>query len=434
MSSRHFSLFLALRYLKPKRTFLSIITLISILGVMLGVMVLILVISVMTGFERELEAKVVGFDAHVVVSGGNRPLENWFDLQRRAEALPEVEGVAPFVQGPVLVEFQNQRVAPKIRAIDPELENKVTEVPLAKDWEGKDIGNFDLDGDKTVIGSELARILGVKIGDKITIYSPGNINRMMEELNRIEQEGGKTDASALKEMIVPTEVEVTGIFETGRYLYDSDFLLVPLHIGQEIYDLGGSVHGLAIKTKDRYLADTVRDQLNEILDPPAVALTWIDLNKQLFDAIKMERSVMFFILLFIILVAAFGIMNTLITVTVQKTREIGIMKALGAQTYQIISVFLAQGVVIGVFGTLTGLLSGIILVQYRNPFRAFLSEQLHINVFPPSVYQFDAIPAEIVPSDVAIICISAFVICSVAALIPAWFAARLDPVKALRYE
>lgn len=433
MSSRHFSLFLALRYLRPKRTFLSIITLISIIGVMLGVMVLILVISVMTGFERELEAKVVGFDAHVMVTSSGL-IEEWPQLQDRIETLPQVEGVAPFVQGPVLVEFQNRRVAPKIRAIDPELEKKVTDIPLAKDWEGKDIGVFDLDGDKTVIGSELARILGVQVGDKITIYSPGNINRMMEELDRIEQEGSKTDASALKEMIVPTEVEVTGIFETGRYLYDSDFLLVPLHIGQEVYDLGGAVHGLAVKTKDRYLAKDTRDQINEFLDPPATALTWVDMNKQLFDAIRMERSVMFFILLFIILVAAFGIMNTLITVTVQKTREIGIMKALGAQTFQIISVFLAQGVVIGIFGTLTGLLAGIVLVQYRNPFREFLSNQLGISVFPPSVYQFDSIPAEIVPSDVAIICISAFVICSVAALIPAWFAARLDPVKALRYE
>ena len=431
MSSRHFSLFLALRYLKPKRTFLSIITLISILGVTLGVMVLILVISVMTGFERELETKVVGFDAHVMVTGGSRPMDNWVDIQKQAEALPEVVGVAPFVQGPVLVEFQNRRVAPKIRAIDPDLEKKVTDIPIAQ---GEGNGTFDLDGDKTVIGSELARILGAQVGDKITIYSPGNIDRMLEELNRIEQEGGKTDASALKEMIVPTEVEITGIFETGRYLYDSDFLLVPLHIGQEVYDLNGAVHGLAIKTKDRYLADGVRDQLNDMLDPPAVALTWVDLNKQLFDAIRMERSVMFFILLFIVLVAAFGIMNTLITVTVQKTREIGIMKALGAQTWQIISVFLAQGVVVGIFGTLSGLVAGIALVQYRNQVRQVIYSVTGYDPFPAGIYQFSQIPAEIVPHDVVLICVSAFVICSIAALIPAWFASRLDPVKALRYE
>jgi lipoprotein-releasing system permease protein len=428
MPARRFSLFLALRYLKPKRTFLSIITLVSILGVTLGVMVLILVISVMTGFERELTRKVVGFDAHLMVSNSG-VMDDWPEVMRQVSANKEVTAVAPFVQGPVLVEFQNRRMAPKIRGIDPDLEGKVTNI--------RDFiiaGSFDLDGDKAVLGSELARTLGATVGDKINIYSPGNLNEILEELNRIEKAGDKASAAALKQMILPTELEVTGIFESGRYLYDSEFVLVPLHIGQEIYNLGGGAHGLAVKTLDPFMAQQVKDKLNDALTPPVMALTWIDLNKQLFDAIRMERNVMFFLLLFIILVAAFGIMNTLITVTVQKTREIGIMKALGARTIQIIGVFLAQGVVVGVFGTLTGLLTGITLVQYRNQVSDWLASTLGIEVFPRSIYQFSEIPAEVIPGDVAIICISAFIICSLAALIPAWFAARLDPVKALRYE
>jgi lipoprotein-releasing system permease protein len=428
MPARRFSLFLALRYLKPKRTFLSIITLVSILGVTLGVMVLILVISVMTGFERELTRKVVGFDAHLMVSNSG-VMDDWPEVMRQVSANKEVTAVAPFVQGPVLVEFQNRRMAPKIRGIDPDLEGKVTNI--------RDFiiaGSFDLDGDKAVLGSELARTLGATVGDKINIYSPGNLNEILEELNRIEKAGDKASAAALKQMILPTELEVTGIFESGRYLYDSEFVLVPLHIGQEIYNLGGGAHGLAVKTSDPFMAQQVKDKLNDALTPPVMALTWIDLNKQLFDAIRMERNVMFFLLLFIILVAAFGIMNTLITVTVQKTREIGIMKALGARTIQIIGVFLAQGVVVGVFGTLTGLLTGITLVQYRNQVSDWLASTLGIEVFPRSIYQFSEIPAEVIPGDVAIICISAFIICSLAALIPAWFAARLDPVKALRYE
>ncbi len=428
MPARRFSLFLALRYLKPKRTFLSIITLISILGVTLGVMVLILVISVMTGFERELTRKVVGFDAHLVVSNSG-VMEDWPEVMKMVSANKEVIAVAPFVQGPVLVEFQDRRMAPKIRGIDPDLEGKVTNI---RDF--IIVGSLDLDGDKAILGSELARTLSANVGDKINIFSPGNINQILQELDRVEKEGDKTSATALKQMILPMELTVAGIFESGRYLYDSEFLLVPLHIGQEIYSLGGGAHGLAVKTRDPFLADQVKNELNATLTPPNLALTWIDLNKQLFEAIRMERNVMFFLLLFIILVAAFGIMNTLITVTVQKTREIGIMKALGARTIQIIGVFMAQGIVVGIFGTLTGLVTGIVLVQYRNQVSNWLATTLGVEVFPRSVYQFSEIPAEVVPSDVIIICVSAFVICSFAALIPAWFAARLDPVKALRYE
>ena len=426
---KSFSLFLALRYLKPKRTFLSIITLVSILGVTLGIMVLILVISVMTGFEQELRRKVIGFDAHVIVSNGG-VLENWEATAEQAMKNPHVKAAAPFVQGPVIVEYQNRRLAPKIRGVDPELERKVVNVAdFIVD------GSYDLDGNKTVIGSELARELGVGIGENVTIFSPGNFNQILDELDRIQRSGEKsTDVSALKQMILPTELEVAGIFESGRYLYDSEFLLVPLHIGQELYNLGGGAHGLALATTDPYHANSVRDELNNSLPRPQFAMSWIDMNKQIFDAIRMERNVMFFLLMFIILVAAFGIMNTLITVTVQKTREIGVMKALGAQTHQIIGVFVAQGMVVGVFGTLTGLSLGIAMVQFRNEVSRFLSSAFHIEIFPASVYQFSEIPAEIVPSDVVLICVSAFAICSLAALIPAWFAARLDPVKALRHE
>lgn len=427
---RSFSLFLALRYLKPKRTFLSIITLISILGVMLGITVLILVISVMTGFEQELRRKVIGFDAHIVLSEpGTGVLEDWEEVAEAVRGEGDVVAVAPFVQGPVLVEFEKRRLAPKIRAIEPELEEKVTSV--------RDFiiaGEFDLEGDKTVLGAELARSLGVGVGDRVVVYSPGNLGGMLEELERARTSGSEADFEGLREMILPMELEVAGIFESGRYLYDSEFLLVPLHLGQELYNLGGAVHGLSVKTTHPYLAPQVQQELRLGLERPLYVFTWIDLNRQLFDAIKMERQVMFFLLMFIILVAAFGIMNTLITVTVQKTREIGIMKALGARSRQIVGVFVAQGMVVGIFGTVTGLILGMTLVQFRNEVSRWMATTLRVEVFPASVYQFSEIPAEIVVSDVVIICVSAFAICTLAALIPAWVAARLDPVKALRYE
>lgn len=427
--TKPFSLFLALRYLRPKRTFLSLITVISILGVTIGIMVLILVISVMTGFEQELRRKVLGFDAHLV-AGGETVLTEWASQADQIRRVEGVTGVAPFVQGPVLIEYEGRRMAPKVRGIDPEAEGTVTTL---KDFIIS--GELRLDGNDTVIGSALARILGVGVGDTITVYSPGNLEEIVDGINRLEENADKSQSAAeLRDMILPMELTVTGIFESGRYLYDSEFLLVPLHIGQEIYGLGGGIHGLTIKTIHPYQAAAVRDAIFATLEPPLQISTWMDMNRELFEAIHMERNVMFFILLFIVIVAAFGIMNTLITVTVQKTREIGILKALGARTGQIIGVFVGQGIVVGFFGTLIGLATGIWLVQYRNQVSQWLSGVMGIEIFPRSIYQFSEIPAEIVPADIAIICASAFAICTVASVIPAWFASRMDPVSALRYE
>ncbi len=428
MAKLPFSLFLALRYLKPKRTFLSIITLISVAGVTLGIMVLILVIAVMTGFDEELREKVLGFDAHLFVTN-NQVIDDWRELRDKITALPEVVAVAPFVQGPVIVEFNHRRLAPKIRGIDPEEEEKVTRI---EKYVQSPSGKVDLDGDKAILGSEMAYQLGVRVGDTVTVHSPGNIAKLFEGLDAAEKD--PKALRDLRELVLPADLEVTGIFNSGRFAYDSEFLLVPLYVGQELYDLAGGVHGLSVRTTDPYIAVKVQREIEAILPPGYRADTWIDLNKQLFDAIRLERNVMFFLLLFIVIVAAFGIMNTLITVTVQKTREIGIMKALGATTWQIVWVFLAQGMVVGFFGNIIGLIAGMTMVTFRNEFKNWLASTLGIEIFPAQVYQFSEIPAKVVPHDVAIICISAFVICSLAALIPAYFAARLEPVKALRFD
>ncbi len=427
-----FSLFLALRYLQPKRTFVSIITLISLIGVMLGVAVLIVVISVMTGFDRTLQRAILGFEPHLRVTNGE-VMRQWRDLLPRIDAgkIDGVEGVAPYVQGPVLVEHEG-RVNPAIlRGINVEQEQKLI------DLKRYIVGSMDLSSDTVILGRTLAVELGARVGDEITIYAPGNVRGVIEELRREADNPDakpRTLADLKGDIVIPSPLKVIGLINTGTNSFDANLLLVPLNIAQELYSLKDGIHGLAVKTNDPYHVLPIQERINDALDGHAFSTSWFDENHERFEAIRMEKQVMFIILSVIVLVAAFSIMNTLITVTVQKTREIGIMKALGATRAQIIWVFLAQGMVVGAGGTLAGLLAGLTALHYRNPFRDWLNRTFHLSIFPAGIYEFDGIPAEVIPSDVAIICIGAFLLCSVAALLPAWAAARLDPVKALRTE
>jgi len=403
-------MFLGLRYLKPKRTFVSVITLISLAGVTIGVWVLIVVIAVMSGFDRELREKLMGMHAHVTVMGGL--IEHSDRLLATVLATPHVKAATPFITGPVLIEFEHRVTTPYLKGIDPKREVTVSKLgTYIKE------GSLDLDGDKVVIGRELASQLGIFLGDKITVYSPRNFEKKGEEV------------------YLPMELTVTGIFDSGMYEYDYGLIFASLETAQDLYDLGNAVEGIEIATDDPIVgAREVADALNKKLPAPLRAQTWAQMNRRLLGAIQVEKSVMFFILTFIIIVAAFGIMSTLITVTVQKTREIGVMKALGAASGKILRIFLLQGFIVGVFGVVIGLGLGLLTVEYINPINHFLSRVVGIDLFPHDIYNFTSIPAFLTVRDLLTIGLSALVICTLAGLLPALRAARLEPVEALRYE
>ena len=410
MTRLPFELFLGLRYLKPKRTFVSVITLISLAGVAIGVWVLIVVIAVMSGFDRELREKLMGMHAHVTVMGGL--IEHSDKLLQTALDTPRVKTASPFAMGLVLIEFNRHVATPYMKGIDPQREITVSKLgTYIKE------GRLDLAGDKVVIGSELASQYGIFLGDKITVYSPRNLEKKGEEV------------------YLPMELTVTGIFESGMYEYDVGLIFTSLETAQELYDLGHAVHGIEVMTDDPITgAREVAEALNRKLPPPLRAQTWAQMNQRLLGAIQVEKSVMFFILTFIIVVAAFGIMSTLITVTVQKTREIGVMKALGAASSKILRTFLLQGFIVGVFGVALGIGLGLLTVHYINPINHFLSHVVGIELFPRDIYNFPSIPAFLTVRDLLTIGLSALVICTLAGLLPALRAARLEPVEALRYE
>lgn len=424
MSRLPFELFLALRYLRPKRTFVSVITLISILGVALGVAVLIIVISVMSGFDHDLREKILGFNAHLTVSQAGSLMKNYPAVADKIRANKNVRGVSPFVLGPVLVETQGDanrpalQDAPMLRGIDPATEGKVSRLPA-----DMVAGKFDLSGRGLIVGADFASSLRLAVGDHLSVYSARQIKKMKAAHDRKQDEA-----------ILPDDYEVRGIFDAGYYEYNARVVVTSLDNAQDLYDLNDSVHGLFVMLNDPYQAAAVKAQLAPMLGDDYVVTTWMEQSSGILNALIVEKNVMFYLLFFIVLVAALCILSAQITFVIQKTREIGMLKALGASKLQISGIFLAQSAIIGVIGVVSGYGLGMLAVTYRNEFLHFMRRATGWELFPASVYGFGELPALITPSDVAIICFGSFVICIFGGLLPAVRAGSLKPVEALRYE
>lgn len=405
-----FSLFLAFKYLKPKRSFLSIVTLLSLLGVTLGVAVLIIVLSVMNGFDETWRERILSFNAHVKVLEYGGVVRQPERVLSALKKVPGVTGAAPNLEGLVFVQAGDNAQPVQLRGIDPEREKTVSQIALHIVE-----GSFSVGYEQIVVGRDLALRMGLRLGDKLLVYSPQNF-------------------VSRDELRLPEELTVSGIFEVGMYEIDAGYVLTSLPTARSIYNVEQGVHSVQIMTADPMSAPYVARDIRNALGPFFDARTWIALNSQLFTALQTEKNMMFFLLIFITIVAAFCIAITLITLVVQKTQEIGLLKALGFPSRRIMGIFLWIGAVQGVIGTACGLGLGLLVLKYRNEMLNFISSQFRIDLLPKELYQLSQIPSHTTTSDVVTVCSIVLIFCTLAGLVPAWRAARLEPVEALRNE
>jgi lipoprotein-releasing system permease protein len=420
-----FEAFLALRYLRPRRTFVSVITVISVIGVMLGVAVLIIVIAVMSGMDKEWRDRILGFDAHLkIYNVDDTPLTNYAALVKQIATNPNVTGVSPFIRGQALVkteltEDDTNFCAALFFGVDPSTLAGVSDLPT-----NIVEGSFDLHDHGLLIGIEFARSLGLRVGNRLAIYSPDSLQKMAHAASQKDAE-----------RVLPDEFTIRGIFDAGFNDYNTSIVVASLEDSRELYQIpAAGVTGLQVKLRDPFLADEVANQLAGSLKVPLRFSTWREEYSVIFSALAVEKNMMFFILFFIMVVAAFGIVNCQITFVVQKTREIGILKALGASNWQVMVLFLSQSVVVGILGVSLGFGLAVGALHYRNEFLHLMRHVTHTDLFSADIYHVSELPALIQTSDALFICGTAFVTCVLGGLFPAWKAAHLQPVEALRHE
>ena len=418
-----FELQLALRYLRPKRTFVSIITLISVIGVMLGVAVLIIVISVMSGFHADLQDAILGFNSHLQVIKEEGRMTNHVAVAELSRKQESIKAVAPYVGGKVMIQTQPEfgegiQDAAFVRGIDPKYEHTVSKLPT-----NIVAGEFDLRGDGLLVGIDWARIHRVNIGDRISVFSPADLMDMQESRKEGEDE-----------VIAPDEFTINGIFDLGYYEYNAEMVVMNLMNAQDLFEAEDSVHGLVVKIDDPYQAHYAAIELNTALGTNYYVQTWMERSSRHLEAVMVEKNVMFIILVFIMIVASFCIVCTQITFVVQKTREIGVLKSLGASDRQIGLLFFGQSFAVGIAGVILGVLFGMTALHFRNEFLMAMRSLTGTELFPAEIYGFYGLPALIDPSDIVLICGVSLIICMFASLIPALRASKLQPVEALRNE
>ncbi len=418
--SMKFEWFISLRYLRAKRkqTFISIITFISIAGVMVGVMALIVVLAVMNGFTNDLKGKILGLNAHAVILEYGDTIKKPKEIQRIAEGVPGVVATTPFIYSQAMISSPggasgivlrglDLASATKVISLDKYLvEGSLPELETAGRPKGTAANAGTVPG--VVLGRELARNIGTGIGDIVQVISPTGLITPMGTMPRMER------------------FKVVGIFESGMFEYDSSMAFVSIHAAQAFLGLGQTVSGIEVRVADIYKAGEIAGTIKARLGYPYWTRDWMRTNKNLFSALKLEKIVMFIILTLIVLVAAFNIVSTLIMVVMEKNKDIAILKSMGATRRSIMSIFVTEGLVVGFAGTALGIIGGLVLTSVLKKYQ-FIK-------LPSDVYSISTLPVQVELWDVVMISVAAILVSFLATIYPAWQASRLEPARALRYE
>jgi len=411
-----YELWIGLRYTRAKRRnhFISFISAVSMAGIGLGVMALIVVLSVMNGFQEELRTRILGVAAHMEITGPDERVADWRGLAEQVRQHSEVRGFAPYVSGQGLLAVGQNTKGTMIRGILPGQEDQVTDISAhMRDGALADLkaGDFGV-----VLGADLAASLGVARGDKVTVIVP---------------QGVVTPAGMLPRM---KQFTVVGVFSIGMFEYDSGLALMHADDAARLYRLGDAVSGLRVKLADMDRAPWVTRELARSLSGDYYISDWTMSHANFFRAVAIEKRMMFIILLLIVAVAAFNIVSTLVMAVTDKQSDIAILRTLGASPASIMKVFMVQGSLIGVIGTLAGVTAGVLLALNVETVVPMIERAVGLDLFPADVYYISELPSKVIVSDVATIGGVSLLLAFLATLYPSWRASRVQPAEALRYE
>ncbi|WP_018607642.1 lipoprotein-releasing ABC transporter permease subunit [Uliginosibacterium gangwonense] len=415
-----FELLVGLRYVRAKRRnvsgggFISFISFASMAGIALGVAALIVVLSVMNGFQEELRTRILGVASHAQIGAFSGDLPNWDQYAQIAQKHPEVVATAPFVQQQAMLTMDQVVRGSVVRGIDPVMEDKVAD--FAKHMRDGKLTDLKAGEFGVILGNELARALGVHVGDKVTLIAPSGLVTPAAVLPRLKQ------------------FRVVGIFEAGMYEFDSGLALIHIKDAQTLYQMGDKVSGVRLRLNDLFQARQVVDALSRELPTDTWVTDWTQSHANFFRAVAMEKTVMFIILSLIVGVAAFNIVSALVMAVQDKQADIAILRTLGASPGSVMKIFVIQGALMGLIGLGIGVLGGVILALNITSVVPWIERTFGVQFLAKDVYYISDLPSKLMWGDVVGVVVVAFVLTLVATLYPSWRASRINPAEALRYE